>query len=67
MAAIDQDSLRFCFEAMIQETDLAALELAIEVCPRCHRCQVCAHEFVDPGLRFALSAMREPGNDMHQW
>jgi Zn finger protein HypA/HybF involved in hydrogenase expression len=23
MAAIDQDALRFCFEAMIQETDLA--------------------------------------------
>ncbi len=46
MAAIDRDSLRFCFEAMIQETDLALLELAIEVCPRCHRCQACAHEFV---------------------
>ncbi len=46
MAAIDQDALRFCFEAMILETDLAALELAVEVCPRRHRCQACAHEFV---------------------
>jgi hydrogenase nickel incorporation protein HypA/HybF len=46
MAAIDQDSLRFCFEAMIQETDLALLELAIEVCPRRHHCRICAHEFV---------------------
>ena len=46
MAAIDQDSLRFCFEAMIHDTDLASLELAIEVCPRCHRCQKCGQEFV---------------------
>ena len=46
MAAIDQDALRFCFEAMIQDTDLAALELAIEFCPRRHRCQVCGREFV---------------------
>jgi len=46
MAAIDQDALRFCFEAIIQETDLASLELGIEVCPRRHRCQVCGREFV---------------------
>ena len=46
MAAIDQDALRFCFEAIIQDTDLASLELAIEFCPRRHRCQVCGREFV---------------------
>ena len=46
MAAIDPEALRFCFEAMIQETDLAMLELAIEVCPRRHRCLTCNHEFV---------------------
>jgi len=46
MAAIDQDALRFCFEAMIPETDLASLELAIEVCPRRHRCEECGREFV---------------------
>jgi len=46
MAAIDQDALRFCFEAIILETDLESLELGIEVCPRRHRCQVCGHEFV---------------------
>jgi hydrogenase nickel incorporation protein HypA/HybF len=46
MAAIDQEALRFCFEAMIQETDLESLELGIETCPRRHRCQVCGHEFV---------------------
>ncbi len=46
MAAIDQDALRFCFEAIIHETDLESLELAIEFCPRCHRCQICASDFI---------------------
>jgi hydrogenase nickel incorporation protein HypA/HybF len=45
MAAIDQEALRFCFEAIILETDLASLELGIEFCPRRHRCQSCGHEF----------------------
>lgn len=45
MAAIDQDALRFCFEAMILETDLSSLELGIEVCPRRHRCDLCGREF----------------------
>lgn len=45
MAAIDPEALRFCFEAMIQETDLASLELAIEFRPRRHRCLVCGNEF----------------------
>jgi len=59
MAAIDPEALRFCFEAMIHETDLASLELAIEICPRRHRCSGCGHEFVVARVRFPLSAMRE--------
>ncbi len=46
MAAIDKDALRFCFEAIIQDTDLKSLELGIEVCPRRHRCQLCGREFI---------------------
>ena len=46
MAAIDQDALRFCFEAIVHETDLESLQLGIEVCPRRHRCQICGREFV---------------------
>ena len=46
MAAIDQDALRFCFEAIIRETDLQSLQLEIEFCPRRHGCQVCGREFV---------------------
>jgi len=46
IAAIDQDALRFCFEAITRETDLESLELVIEVCPRRHRCQACGRDFV---------------------
>jgi hydrogenase nickel incorporation protein HypA/HybF len=46
MAAIDPEALRFCFDAMIHQTDLASLELDIEICPRRHRCLTCGHEFV---------------------
>lgn len=45
MAAIDQESLRFCFEALSGGTDLAALQLEIELCPRRHRCKDCGNEF----------------------
>ncbi len=46
MSAIDPESLRFCFEAMIQGTDLESLELGIETCPLRYRCQVCGRDFV---------------------
>jgi hydrogenase nickel incorporation protein HypA/HybF len=46
MAAIDPESLRFCFEVIIQDTDLESLELGIEVCPRRHRCRVCGNDFI---------------------
>jgi hydrogenase nickel incorporation protein HypA/HybF len=46
MSAIDEDALRFCFEAMIRETDLASLELGVETCPVRYRCQVCGGEFI---------------------
>ena len=45
MVAIDQDSLRFCFDAMILETELDKLELGIEVSPLRLRCQSCGQEF----------------------
>jgi hydrogenase nickel incorporation protein HypA/HybF len=45
ITAIDQDALRFCFDAIILDTDLESLELAIEFCPRRHRCQACGREF----------------------
>jgi hydrogenase nickel incorporation protein HypA/HybF len=45
LTAVDSSSLRFCFEALIRDTDFAALELEIETCPRRHRCPRCGAEF----------------------
>lgn len=46
MAAIDQDALRFCFEAITRETDLETLALEIEVCPLRYHCRRCGRDFV---------------------
>ena len=41
LAAIDPEALRFCFEAMVQGSDLEPLALEIEVKPRQQRCPAC--------------------------
>jgi len=41
LAAIDPESLRFCFDALILETDL-----------RRHRCRACSREFDVPDYNF---------------
>jgi hydrogenase nickel incorporation protein HypA/HybF len=49
MTAIDQDSLRFCFEALAKGTDMETISLEIEFFPRRHRCRQCLHEFAVQG------------------
>ena len=46
LVAIDADALRFCFEALIKDTDLESLALEIEISPRRHRCRSCGQEFI---------------------
>jgi hydrogenase nickel incorporation protein HypA/HybF len=45
LAAIEPESLRFCFEALVKDTENEGLELAIERVPRRHRCASCHDEF----------------------
>src|SRR5215469_4993111 len=45
LAAVDPEALQFCFEVLVQETELEGLELEIETCPRLHQCQNCSAEF----------------------
>lgn len=45
LAAIDPEALRFCFDAIVQDTDQSDLLLEIEVVPRKHRCLSCSEEF----------------------
>jgi hydrogenase nickel incorporation protein HypA/HybF len=46
LAGVDRQALSFCFEALVRETEWEPLELAIEFCPRRHRCDACSQEFV---------------------
>ena len=45
LAAIDPDSLRFCFEVLVKDTSHECLQLAIEPVPRRHRCSACNADF----------------------
>ena len=46
LAAIDAESLRFCFEVLARDTILDGLQLEIELCPRRHRCRLCERTFI---------------------
>jgi hydrogenase nickel incorporation protein HypA/HybF len=60
LAAIDQDSLRFCFEAITRETEFESLRLEIEFCPRRHRCKACNHEFAIEDYDFRCPQCASP-------
>ena len=45
LSAVDRDSLQFCFESLVKDTDLETLELAIDWRPHTHRCQSCETVF----------------------
>jgi hydrogenase nickel incorporation protein HypA/HybF len=45
LAAVDVDSLTFCFEAVLKGTDWENLQLDARVCPIRRICRDCGHEF----------------------
>jgi hydrogenase nickel incorporation protein HypA/HybF len=45
LSGVDSESLRFCFETLVQDTDLAPLALQIERLPWRHRCRQCGQDF----------------------
>ena len=45
LAAVDPDSLQFCFDVLKQEAGFDKLQLEIEFLPRRHRCDRCNREF----------------------
>lgn len=45
LAAIDPESLRFCVDALVLETELEGLQLDIEWMERRHRCRGCGAKF----------------------
>jgi hydrogenase nickel incorporation protein HypA/HybF len=44
-AAVDVDSLNFCFEAVLKGTDWESLQLDARVCPQRRICKDCRKEF----------------------
>jgi hydrogenase nickel incorporation protein HypA/HybF len=45
LAAVDVDSLKFCFEAVLKGTDWESLQLDARVCPQQRICKDCGIEF----------------------
>ena len=45
LSAVDVDSLTFCFEAVLVETEWEGLQLDIRVCPQRGLCKDCGKEF----------------------
>jgi hydrogenase nickel incorporation protein HypA/HybF len=45
LAGVDRDSLSFCFEALVKDTDMESVELEIERRAQRHRCPRCEREF----------------------
>ncbi|HUA61495.1 MAG TPA: hydrogenase maturation nickel metallochaperone HypA [Verrucomicrobiae bacterium] len=45
LSGVEPESLRFCFEALVQDTDLAPLALEIERLPWRNRCRRCTRDF----------------------
>jgi hydrogenase nickel incorporation protein HypA/HybF len=46
LAAVDIDSLNFCFESVVRGTDWESLTLDAKSCPPTRRCLDCGEEFV---------------------
>lgn len=53
LAAVDPESLRFCFEALVKQTELEPLALDIEFCPRRQYCTACETTF--PVVDYAIA------------
>jgi len=45
LAAVDVDSLNFCFESVLRGTEWETLQLDARVCPQRRKCQSCDVEF----------------------
>lgn len=56
MTAVEPESLRFCFQALSQDTPAAGAALAIEMVPLTARCRRCGRQFEVEHYRFLCPA-----------
>lgn len=59
-AGVDPDSLGFCFDALVQGTDLEPLKLEIEMTPLRNACPACEQEFDVNDFDFSCPTCGEP-------
>ncbi len=56
LAGVDSDSLSFCYEALVKETDLERCTLEIERIPQHNECPRCRHNFTVANFEIACPA-----------
>lgn len=59
LAAVVEDSLKFCFEIITRETPLDGTALVIESVPVTARCRRCGHRWEVPDVVFTCPACKE--------
>ena len=61
LAAVDVDSLSFCFEAVLKGTEWESLQLDARICPQRRICNTCGNEFAV--MEYNTSCPACGGND----
>jgi hydrogenase nickel incorporation protein HypA/HybF len=59
-SGVDPDSLSFCFDALVQGSDLDPLKLEIEMTPILQECPRCEREFEVTDFDFSCPTCGEP-------
>ena len=60
LAGVVPDSLEFCFQAIVNETELQRASLAIEQLPAILSCRKCAYRFETKDLEFLCQSCGSP-------
>jgi len=64
LSGVDAESLRFCFEALVKDTDLAPLSLEVEALAWRHRCRQCNSDFRVEDYRTECPRCGSPETEM---
>lgn len=59
ISGVEPDALAFSFDALVEGSELAPLELVIERAPRRHKCAKCQHEFAVVNYEVACPDCKE--------
>ncbi|SLM29305.1 Hydrogenase nickel incorporation protein hypA [Desulfamplus magnetovallimortis] len=59
LAAVVEDSLKFCFEIITKDTSLEGAKLVIEKVPVVVKCKACAHQWEVDGPVFTCPSCRD--------